>query len=273
MLSYVVFSYLNGFKFWRHFNLDTVRLHHFWLAVYSGQVFSAPACISCSYCPCLSCIGFFVSVSVISVIMLSCESYVFVITLLLELQENRGKNPQNCSSFLRKIGQITLKLRRSIFVVINCLRRHCAILLLGECTSVNLSINQSCIFTVVQVIKSLQDPLEVGNNLPGISDNFRNVFKRWWKVWQKRGRYHVVQQGVPDIPVKVVCNTYVPLSLFAIKMPQKEKKCQNAKISDQKLSQSKTKSQRWILPLFSRAKFSSEKLHSAGFVIVIFLLP
>jgi len=35
------------------------------------------------------------------------------------------------------------------------------------------SINQSCIFRVVQVIKSLQDPLEVGNNLPGISDNVR----------------------------------------------------------------------------------------------------
>jgi len=26
---------------------------------------------------------------------------------------------------------------------------------------------------VVQVIKSLQDPLEVGNNLPGINDNVR----------------------------------------------------------------------------------------------------
>ena len=35
----------------------------------------------------------------------------------------------------------------------------------------NQSINQSCIFRVVQVIKSLQDPLEVGNNLPGINDN------------------------------------------------------------------------------------------------------
>jgi len=34
-------------------------------------------------------------------------------------------------------------------------------------------VNQSCIFIVVQVIKSLQDPLEVGNNLPGISDNIR----------------------------------------------------------------------------------------------------
>jgi len=37
----------------------------------------------------------------------------------------------------------------------------------------NQSINQSCIFRVVQVIKSLQDPLEVGNNLPGINDNVR----------------------------------------------------------------------------------------------------
>ena len=39
-------------------------------------------------------------------------------------------------------------------------------------------------FRVVQVIKSLQDPMEVGNNLPGINDNVReqglflNVFKR-----------------------------------------------------------------------------------------------
>ena len=50
---------------------------------------------------------------------------------------------------------------------------------------VYLSINQSCIFRVVQVIKSLQDPLEVGNNLPGINDNVRErglepkCFKRW----------------------------------------------------------------------------------------------
>ena len=34
-------------------------------------------------------------------------------------------------------------------------------------------LNQSCFFTVVQVTKSLQDPLVVGNNLPGISDNVR----------------------------------------------------------------------------------------------------
>jgi len=33
--------------------------------------------------------------------------------------------------------------------------------------------NQSCIFRVVQVIKSLQDALGVGNNLPGINDNVR----------------------------------------------------------------------------------------------------
>jgi len=37
----------------------------------------------------------------------------------------------------------------------------------------NQSINQSCIFRVVQVIKSVQDPLEMGNNLPGINDNVR----------------------------------------------------------------------------------------------------
>jgi len=36
-----------------------------------------------------------------------------------------------------------------------------------------LPINQSCFFRVVQVTKSLQDPLEVGNSLPGISDNVR----------------------------------------------------------------------------------------------------
>ena len=36
-----------------------------------------------------------------------------------------------------------------------------------------VSINQSYIFRVVQVIKSLQDPLEAGNNLPGINNNVR----------------------------------------------------------------------------------------------------
>jgi len=40
-------------------------------------------------------------------------------------------------------------------------------------TAGHQSINQSCIFRVVQVIKLLQDPLKVGNNLPGISDNVR----------------------------------------------------------------------------------------------------
>ena len=39
---------------------------------------------------------------------------------------------------------------------------------------ISQSINQSIMFfRVVQVTKSLQDPLEVGNNLPGISDNVR----------------------------------------------------------------------------------------------------
>ena len=49
----------------------------------------------------------------------------------------------------------------------------------------NQSINQSCIFRVVQVIKLLQVPLEVGNNLPGINDNVRQrglEQKRWRKV-------------------------------------------------------------------------------------------
>jgi len=35
------------------------------------------------------------------------------------------------------------------------------------------TVSQSRIFRVVQVIKSLQDPLEVRNNLPGINDNVR----------------------------------------------------------------------------------------------------
>ena len=39
--------------------------------------------------------------------------------------------------------------------------------------SVNQAINQSCIFRVVQVIKSFQDPLEVENNLMGINDKVR----------------------------------------------------------------------------------------------------
>ena len=37
----------------------------------------------------------------------------------------------------------------------------------------NQSVNESCTFRVVQVTKSLQDSLEVGNSLPGISDNVR----------------------------------------------------------------------------------------------------
>ena len=42
------------------------------------------------------------------------------------------------------------------------------------CTeSINQSSIKSCIFRVVQVIKSLQDPLQVENNLPGINDNVR----------------------------------------------------------------------------------------------------
>ena len=58
------------------------------------------------------------------------------------------------------------------------------------------SINQSCIFRVVQVIKLLQDPLEVGNNLPGINDNVRErgleqkcFFKRCRKIVYTNGEF------------------------------------------------------------------------------------
>ena len=37
----------------------------------------------------------------------------------------------------------------------------------------SVSISQSCIFRVVEVIKSLQDPLQMGSNLSGINDNVR----------------------------------------------------------------------------------------------------
>jgi len=41
---------------------------------------------------------------------------------------------------------------------------------------------KSCIFGVVQVIKSLQDPVEVENNLPGINDNVRErgLEQKWF---------------------------------------------------------------------------------------------
>jgi len=43
-------------------------------------------------------------------------------------------------------------------------------------TMTNQSINQSVMFfRVVQVIKSLHDPLVVGNNLTGINDNVRET--------------------------------------------------------------------------------------------------
>jgi len=65
---------------------------------------------------------------------------------------------------------------------------------------VNQSINQSCISRVVEVIKSLQDPLEAGNNLPGWSMTMsgneasnRNVFKRWRKV--DRDRAYITLSG------------------------------------------------------------------------------
>ena len=39
--------------------------------------------------------------------------------------------------------------------------------------AINQSMNQSCIFRMVQVIKSLQDPLKVGDNLTDIDENVR----------------------------------------------------------------------------------------------------
>jgi len=59
---------------------------------------------------------------------------------------------------------------------------------LSRRTTFNQSVSQSCSYRVVQIIKSLQDPLEVGNNLPGINDNVRKrcleqkCCKRWRKV-------------------------------------------------------------------------------------------
>jgi len=58
--------------------------------------------------------------------------------------------------------------------------------------SISQSINQSCIFRVVQVIKPLQDPLAMGHNLTGIDDNVRErgleqkCVKRWRKVDRDR---------------------------------------------------------------------------------------
>ena len=55
----------------------------------------------------------------------------------------------------------------------------CVLMRMGACSGgsfsdrFNQSINQSCIFRLVQVTKSLQDPLKVGNNLAGINDNVK----------------------------------------------------------------------------------------------------
>ena len=68
------------------------------------------------------------------------------------------------------------------------------------------SVNQSCIFRVVQVIKSLQDPLEVGNNLPGINDNVRErgleqkCFQTLTEGRQRRSRDHTVSYTHLTLP-------------------------------------------------------------------------
>ena len=53
-------------------------------------------------------------------------------------------------------------------------RFYCLIGVMNKPTTVELCINHAfLLFRVVQVTKSLQDPLEVGNSLLGISDNVR----------------------------------------------------------------------------------------------------
>jgi len=50
------------------------------------------------------------------------------------------------------------------------------------------------------VIESLQGPLEVGNTLTGINDNVteRGLEQKYLEGLQRRGRYHVIRQIVPD---------------------------------------------------------------------------
>ena len=50
---------------------------------------------------------------------------------------------------------------------------------------------------MVQVIKSLQDPLEVGNNLPGTRPGTEMFLNADGKL-KETGRYHVVRQVVSD---------------------------------------------------------------------------
>ena len=66
-----------------------------------------------------------------------------------------------------------MKTIRVYATVCTSVRRHgvCHSHLAVEGGTINQSINQSCIFRVVQVIKSLQDALEVRNNSPGVNDN------------------------------------------------------------------------------------------------------
>jgi len=63
---------------------------------------------------------------------------------------------------------------------------------------VNSPVNQSWSFRVVQVVKSLQDPLEVGNNLPGIDDNVRErgtERKRAASPWSQSWKYEIQIQN------------------------------------------------------------------------------
>jgi len=64
--------------------------------------------------------------------------------------------------------------------------------------------HQSWIFRVVQVRKSLQDPLKVGNDLTGIDDNVskrgleEKCFQSLTEGRKRRSRGHVVWQTVPN---------------------------------------------------------------------------
>ena len=86
-------------------------------------------------------------------------------------KENKQKewendlNDSECQNEIFRRAKQMVKERQDI-TGLNCIK--------GESGKVIQSINQSIMFfRVVQVIKSLQDPLEVGNNLPGINDNVR----------------------------------------------------------------------------------------------------
>jgi len=83
-------------------------------------------------------------------------------------------------------------------------RQPTAIMLRSFNQSKSQSVNQSWIFRVIQVIKSLQDPLKLGSDLTGIDDNIRKRgleekrFQTLTEGRKRRSRGHVVRQTVPN---------------------------------------------------------------------------